>query len=88
MSFPTPGDHPDPGLEPAFPASPALAGGFFTTSTTWEAQLVIIPNFTEEKIEAPFGSRRWDVSLSDISASSFLPGHAESEVLNPAVSVS
>ena len=32
----TPGDFPDPGIEPA---SPALAGGFFTTSATWEAHL-------------------------------------------------
>ena len=29
------GDLPDPGIEPM---SPALAGGFFTTSATWEAQ--------------------------------------------------
>ena len=35
--FPSPGDLPDPGIEPVFLASPALAGGFFTTSTTWEA---------------------------------------------------
>ena len=26
-----------PGIEPVFPASPALAGRFFTTSSTWEA---------------------------------------------------
>ena len=39
MPFPTPGDLPDPGIEPASLSSPALAGGFFTTSTTWEAQL-------------------------------------------------
>ena len=25
------GDLPDPGIEPTFPGSPALAGGFFTT---------------------------------------------------------
>ena len=31
MPFPTPGDLPDPGMEPWSPASPALAGGFFTT---------------------------------------------------------
>ena len=31
------GDLPNPGIEPASPASPALAGGFFTTSATWEA---------------------------------------------------
>ena len=27
---------PDPGIEPVSFMSPALAGGFFTTSTTWE----------------------------------------------------
>ena len=31
VPFPTPGDLPDPAIEPASPASPALAGGFFTT---------------------------------------------------------
>ena len=30
------GDLPDPGIEPVSLTSPALAGGFFTTSTTWE----------------------------------------------------
>ena len=35
---PPPGDLPDPGLEPALLTSPALAGGFFTTSINWEAQ--------------------------------------------------
>ena len=33
LPFPSPGDLPDPGIEPV---SPALAGGFFTASTTWE----------------------------------------------------
>ena len=32
-----PVDIPDPGIEPGFLMPPALAGGFFTTSTTWEA---------------------------------------------------
>ena len=36
LPFPTPGDLPDPGIEPASPASPALAGGFFTSSATCE----------------------------------------------------
>ena len=35
LPFPSQGDLPDPGIEPGFSA---LAGGFFTTSTTWEAQ--------------------------------------------------
>ena len=31
LPFPTPGDLPDPGIKPVSLASPALAGGFFTT---------------------------------------------------------
>ena len=31
LPFPTPGNLPDPGIELMSPASPALAGGFFTT---------------------------------------------------------
>ena len=31
---------PKPGLEPLALMSPALAGGFLTTSTTWEALLI------------------------------------------------
>ena len=31
VPFPTPGDLPDPGIEPASLGSPALAGGFFPT---------------------------------------------------------
>ena len=34
------GDLPDPGIEPASLISPALAGGFFTTSATWEAHKI------------------------------------------------
>ena len=30
------GDLPEPGIKPASLTSPALAGGFLTTSTTWE----------------------------------------------------
>ena len=37
LPFPPPEDLPDPGLEPMSLMSPALAGGFFTTSATWEA---------------------------------------------------
>ena len=38
LPFPAPGNLPNPGIESMSLASPALAGGFFTTSTTWEAQ--------------------------------------------------
>ena len=37
LPCPPPGDLPDPGIEPASLTSPALAGGFFTTSATWAA---------------------------------------------------
>ena len=37
LPFPLPGDLPDPGIKPLSLASPALAGGFFTISATWEA---------------------------------------------------
>ena len=39
LPCPLPGDVPDPGIEPMSLMSPALAGGFYTTSTTWEAQV-------------------------------------------------
>ena len=38
LSCPSLGDLPDPGTEPASLRSSALAGRFFTTSATWEAQ--------------------------------------------------
>ena len=37
QSFPPPGDLPNLGIEPTSLTSPALAGRFFPTSTTWEA---------------------------------------------------
>ena len=37
LQWPSPGDLPNPGIEPMFLMSPALAGRFFTTSATWDA---------------------------------------------------
>ena len=37
LPCPPPGDLPSPGVEPMSLISPALSGGFFTTSATWEA---------------------------------------------------
>ena len=37
LPFSSPGDLPDPGSELTSFKSPALLGGFFTTSATWEA---------------------------------------------------
>ena len=36
LPFPSPGDLPDPGIEPTSPMFPVLAGRPFTTSATWE----------------------------------------------------
>ena len=44
LSFPTPADLPNPGIEPA--SSVSLTGGFFTTSATWEA---LSPSYNEVK---------------------------------------
>jgi len=47
FAFPTPRDDPDSGIEPGSLVSPALvAGGFFTTSTTWKAQIGSTANST------------------------------------------
>ena len=37
LPCPLPGDLPDPGIKSVSLMSPALAGGFFTTSASWEA---------------------------------------------------
>ena len=37
LPFPSLGDLSNPGIEPVSLTSPTLTGGFFTTSTTWEA---------------------------------------------------
>ena len=37
LSFPSPGDLPNPGIEPTSLMSPALLGRFFITKATWEA---------------------------------------------------
>ena len=46
MPLPSWGDLPNPRTEPASLMSPALAGGFFTTSATWEAYSRVICFFS------------------------------------------
>ena len=46
LPFPTPGYLPDPGIKPESPASPALAGSFFTISTTWAALIGLKGTFS------------------------------------------
>ena len=45
LPCPLPGDLPDTGIETVSLTSPALPGGFFTTSTTWKAHLAFRMQF-------------------------------------------
>ena len=40
VPFPSPGDLPDPGIEPEALMSSALAGGFLTAGANWEVLFV------------------------------------------------
>ena len=51
---PPPGDLPDPGIEPRSLTSPQLAGGLFTTSTTWEAPIHLYLAINWEKLSHYF----------------------------------
>ena len=42
LPCPSPGDLPDLGIKPMSLLSPALAGGFFTTSATQEAHMCVL----------------------------------------------
>ena len=59
IAFPPPGDLPNPRIKPMSPVSPALAGGFFTTSTLFNPHeessgggiTVWIFRFSRDKVE-------------------------------------
>ena len=54
LPFPTPGDLPNPGIKPASLASPALAGGFFTTVPPGKPQENHLPRLiTEQDLMGP-----------------------------------
>ena len=55
LPFPHPGDLLNKGIIPASPLSPALAGGFFTTSTTWEAPAILMKVQIGGERELPYG---------------------------------
>ena len=50
VAIPLPGDLPDPRIEPISLTSPALAGRFFTTSTTWEGGLLACSVFYKQQV--------------------------------------
>ena len=47
LPCPPPGHLPDPGIELVSLMSPALSGGFFTTSPTWEALMDVYHILTD-----------------------------------------
>ena len=51
LPCPSPGDLPDAGVEPVSLMSPALASGFFTTSTTWTAQCFLVKLYLWARVE-------------------------------------
>ena len=55
LRFPPPGDLPHPGIEPGSLPSPALAGGFFTMTTTWEAQIYLHYHVSPHQEGSPEG---------------------------------
>ena len=70
LPFPPLGDLSDSGIRLMSLASPTLAGGFFTTSVTWEAPGQILPVFKymkdddiKENLYGPRGPSRRNVSV-------------------------
>ena len=53
LSFHSPRNLPDPGIKSESLTSPALAGGFFTTSATWEARPDLIPRALQSRKNWP-----------------------------------
>ena len=54
LPCPPPGDLPNPGMKPVSLMSPALTGGFFTTSTTWKLKCPIIREEAKLQSDAMF----------------------------------
>ena len=63
VAMPPAGDLPNSGIKPMSLMSPALADGFFTTSTTWEAPSLhtyILPHAFQIILEIWQGSKSWN----------------------------
>ena len=71
---PPPGDLPNPGMEPKSFMSPALAGGFFTTSATWEALVSVFSEHSFSGVSLAFLSRVCWVHLGKVIRQCCLQG--------------
>ena len=70
LPCPPPGDLPDPGVEPRSLMSPAVAGGFFIISATWEVQRSLLKSgYFQENSIFFFPVREKDNQLCYISPS-------------------
>ena len=63
LPFPSPGDLPNPGIEPTSLASPALVGRFITTSNIWVPIRYHLGSATWEVVELRFESHLAPESL-------------------------
>ena len=77
LPCPPPGDLPDPGIEPRSLMSPALSGGFFTASATWESpfvknQFCSIQSLSHIRLFATPWTAVYQASLSIASSQSLL----------------
>ena len=78
LPCPPPRDLPDPGIEPPSLRTPALAGGFFTTSTTWEAQVKVLITNSWQTLGDPMDYSPPGSSVHGISQARILEGVATS----------
>ena len=68
LPFPSPGDLPNLGIEHRSFMSPAFAGGFFTTSTTWRQIIISFSFCFSQQHESPVGHLKIYRAWSDFSS--------------------
>ena len=93
LPCPPPRDPPDPGIKATSLTSPAMAGGFFTTSATWEAYTVLClvaqscPTLCNPVDCSPSGSSvHGDTPGKNIRVGCPPPGIFPTQGLNPGLS--
>ena len=69
LPFPTPGDLPNPEMEPVSLVSPALADGYFATGTTWEAKSrdTTVSQSINSRVEGVSISTKFNIIIASMS---------------------
>ena len=91
QTFPSLGNLSDPGIEPVSLMSPALAGGFFTISATWEASVsqresrsVVSNSLWLRRLYSPWNSPGQNTGVGSCSLlQGIFPTHFPSQGSNP-----